>query len=81
MLTCLPCFLQIWGVRTWRGQQAQKDSSINGRAKKVWRWVPSKQQAALLQPLVKELDQLKAWRQLAAKQAAEKAAGSSESAS
>ncbi|WIA11492.1 hypothetical protein OEZ85_011605 [Tetradesmus obliquus] len=35
---------KVYGVLTWRGQREQKPRLINGRAKRVWRWLPSQQQ-------------------------------------
>lgn len=74
-------FLQVWGVRTWRGERDRRPRHINGRAKKIWRWVPSQQEAAQLKPLVQELQQLKAWQGLAAKRAQSSSAAASEAAS
>lgn len=70
---------QIWGVLTWRGERQSRTRQINGRAKRLWRWVPTEQEAAQLQPLVQELRQLKRWQKLAAEQQA--AGSSSEAAS
>jgi hypothetical protein len=58
-------WLQVWGVLTWRGQREDKARVIRGRSKRLWRWIPAEQQAALLQPLVQELRQLKRWQKLA----------------
>lgn len=50
---------------TWRGQREDKAREVRGRSKRLWRWVPTEQQATLLQPLVQELRQLKRWQKLA----------------
>jgi hypothetical protein len=70
--------MQIWGVLTWRGERESRTRQINGRAKRVWRWMPTEQEAAQLRPLVQELRQLKRWQRQAAEQ--QQAAGSSEAA-
>lgn len=43
---------------------------INGRAKKIWRWVPSEPEAAAYKPLVRELQRQKGLEKLAAERAA-----------
>jgi len=73
--------LQVWGVLTWRGEREAEPRRINGRAKKLWRWMPSQQEAARLQPLAEELRLQQAWRQDAAKQASDQgSSGSSDAA-
>ena len=71
--------MQIWGVLTWRGERESRTRQINGRAKRVWRWMPTEQEAAQLRPLVQELRQLKRWQRQAAEQ--QQQAASSEAAS
>jgi hypothetical protein len=65
MTWCPLPWLQVWGVLTWRGQREDKAREVHGRSKRLWRWVPTEQQAALLKPLVQELRQLKRWQKLA----------------
>lgn len=68
MVTC--ALLQVYGVLTWRGKKADKPQLISGRSKSMWRWMPSKEQLAVYQPLARELQRQTDLQRLAAQKAA-----------
>eukprot|EP00879_Flechtneria_rotunda_P004047 GHRR01004290.1.p1 GENE.GHRR01004290.1~~GHRR01004290.1.p1 ORF type:complete len:134 (+),score=52.06 GHRR01004290.1:211-612(+) len=72
---------KVWGVLTWRGVKEERPRKINGRAKKVWRWIPTEQELAMYQPLVKELQRQQHLQRNLAKRAAEAAGAGSSTAS
>ncbi|KAF8070878.1 MRPS34 [Scenedesmus sp. PABB004] len=53
---------KVYGVLTWRGQREERPRLINGRAKRVWRWVPSAEERARLEPLARDMQRLAAAR-------------------
>eukprot|EP00878_Enallax_costatus_P002994 GHUV01003190.1.p1 GENE.GHUV01003190.1~~GHUV01003190.1.p1 ORF type:complete len:133 (+),score=22.21 GHUV01003190.1:273-671(+) len=57
---------KVWGLLTWRGIREHRIREINGRAKPIWRWMPSKAELAAYQPLIKELQRQKTLEKLAA---------------
>jgi hypothetical protein len=73
-LLLLLLLLQVYGVLTWRGVREEKPRLINGRAKRVWRWMPSQEQQQQYVPMVRDLQRQQDLQRLAA-QKAEAAAG------
>jgi hypothetical protein len=69
LLLLLLLLLQVYGVLTWRGVSEEKPRLINGRSKRVWRWMPSQEQQQQYTPLARELQRQRDVQRFAAQKA------------
>ncbi|KAF6264943.1 hypothetical protein COO60DRAFT_1481492 [Scenedesmus sp. NREL 46B-D3] len=60
---------KVYGVLTWRGVSEDRTRLINGRAKRLWRWMPSQEQQQQYAPLARELQRQQNLQRLAVQKA------------
>eukprot|EP00882_Tetradesmus_deserticola_P026996 GHRQ01029827.1.p2 GENE.GHRQ01029827.1~~GHRQ01029827.1.p2 ORF type:complete len:131 (+),score=42.02 GHRQ01029827.1:908-1300(+) len=66
---------KVYGLLTWRGVSEEKPRLIRGRAKRLWRWMPSPEQQQQYTPLVRELQRQQDLQRLALQKVEGAAAG------